>query len=159
MKKQVRLVVNGHLWEGEVDVGTTLLDLLRDDMGLTGAKKGCDGGECGACTVLLNGQPVNSCLVLAVSLDGDIVETIEGLDDEESRIIKESYVATGAVQCGFCSPGMIIATKGLLNQNPNPTVEEIETAFVGHLCRCTGYARTVEAVQRAVRLLNEPKQN
>lgn len=155
MRSHLCLEVNGFPWEGDVEVGQTLLDLLRDNMGLTGAKKGCDGGECGACVVLLNGKPVNSCLILGVDLDGDSITTVEGLNDEESRIIQEAYVSIGAVQCGFCSPGMIVATKGLLDQNPHPNATEVNTALVGHLCRCTGYVRTVDAVQEAARRLGE----
>ncbi|GAB6153504.1 (2Fe-2S)-binding protein [Desulfosporosinus burensis] len=153
MKYRIQLVVNGFDYEIDVKANETLMDLLRNQMGLTGVKKGCDGGECGACVVLINGRPVNSCLVLAVELDGDIVTTIEGLDDEDSRLIQEAYIAVGAVQCGFCSPGMIVATKGLLDVNSAPTEEDINQAMVGHLCRCTGYSRTVNAVQdAAVRL-------
>lgn len=158
MKSQVRFVINGFLWEGDIDPGQTLLDLLRDTLGLTGAKKGCDGGECGACVVLLNGKPVNSCLILAAELAGDHITTIEGLADDEARIIQEAFVATGAIQCGFCAPGLVMATKGLLAQNPNPTKEDINTAMVGHLCRCTGYVRTVEAVQTAAKRLEEMAQ-
>jgi carbon-monoxide dehydrogenase small subunit len=159
MKSQIQLIINGRQWEGEVTVGQTLLELLRDNLGLTGAKKGCDGGECGACVVLLNGEPVNSCLVLAADLDGDNITTIEGLNDEESRIIKDAYVKVGAVQCGFCAPGMVMATKGLLDENPNPTKEDVSNAMVGHLCRCTGYLRTYEAVQDAASRLNEYRQD
>jgi len=136
-----------------VSPGQTLLELLRDELGLTGAKKGCDGGECGACVVLINGQPVNSCLVLACDLDGDAVVTIEGLAGEDSRVIMESFVEAGAVQCGFCSPGMVLAAKALLDEKPDPTPEDVAGALVGHLCRCTGYLRTVEAVRLAARSL------
>lgn len=153
MTSRVSFIVNGHPWEGPVRPDQTLLELLRDDLGLTGAKKGCDGGECGACVVLLNGRPVNSCLVLAVDLDGDAVTTIEGLADGESRVIKKAFVEAGAVQCGFCSPGMVLAAKALLDQNPDPTPEEVGEALVGHLCRCTGYVRTVQAVRQAARNL------
>ncbi|OLN32636.1 (2Fe-2S)-binding protein [Desulfosporosinus metallidurans] len=149
MNYRIRLVVNGFDYESDVKANETLLDFLRNQLGLTGVKKGCDGGECGACVVLINGQPVNACLVLAVELDGDVVTTIEGLDDEDSRLIQEAFVAVGAVQCGFCSPGMVIATKGLLDVNSAPTQEDINQAMVGHLCRCTGYSRTVTAVQDA----------
>jgi len=154
MKYRIQLVVNGFEYESDVKANETLLDLLRNQMGLTGVKKGCDGGECGACVVLINGRPVNSCLVLAAELDGDEVTTIEGLDDEDSRLIQEAYVAAGAVQCGFCSPGMVVATKGLLDINSAPTQEDINDAMVGHLCRCTGYTRTVIAVQDAADRLN-----
>ncbi|OPY60988.1 MAG: Nicotinate dehydrogenase small FeS subunit [Syntrophorhabdaceae bacterium PtaU1.Bin034] len=149
MTGTIRLTINGYPWEGPVRPGQTLLDLLRDIMGLTGVKKGCDRGECGACTVLLNGRPVNSCLVLAIDADGDEVTTIEGLTGDESAIIKESFVDAGAVQCGFCSPGMIVAVKALLDRTPDPAPSAITEALVGHLCRCTGYSRTVQAVQQA----------
>lgn len=149
MKYRIRCVVNGFDCESDVKANETLMDLLRNQMGLTGVKKGCDGGECGACVVLLNGRPVNSCLVLAVELNGDVVTTIEGLDDDDSCLIQEAFVDAGAVQCGFCSPGMIVATKGLLDVNATPSQEDINQAMVGHLCRCTGYSRTVTAVQDA----------
>lgn len=155
MKQLIRLVINGLVWEGEVAVDQTLLDLLRNDLGLNGAKQGCDGGECGACVVLLNGKPVQSCLILAAELDGSIITTIEGLNDEVSEIIKEAYVAVGAVQCGFCAPGMVVATRALLEESPDPSPEVINNAMVGHLCRCTGYLRTVEAVQYAARRIKE----
>lgn len=155
MKKLIHFVINGLLWEGEVAVGQTLLELLRENLGLNGAKQGCDGGECGACVVLLNGKPVQSCLILAAELDGSNITTIEGLNDDISRIIQEAYVAVGAVQCGFCSPGMVVATRALLDQNPNPSPEDINNAMVGHLCRCTGYVRTAEAIQYAVERLKE----
>lgn len=158
MKSHIHLMINGYHWDGEVKNNQTLLDFLRDDLGLTGAKQGCDGGECGACVVLLNGQPVNSCLILAADLDGDNVTTIEGLSDDESRIIQESYIAVGAIQCGFCAPGMVVATKGLLDEKPDPTKEDIDRAMVGHLCRCTGYLRTYEAIQNAARLIHELRQ-
>lgn len=153
MKTLIHLVINGLKWEGEVAVGKTLLELLRDDLGLHGAKQGCDGGECGSCVVMLNGKPVQSCLILAAELDGSSITTIEGLNDDVSRIIKEAYVAVGAVQCGFCAPGMVVATRALLEENPDPSAEDINKAMVGHLCRCTGYVRTVEAVQYAARKL------
>ncbi len=159
MKSQIHLMINGYHWDGEVNNDRTLLDLLRDNLGLTGAKQGCDGGECGACVVLLNGQPVNSCLILAAELDGDVVTTIEGLADDESRIIQESYIASGAIQCGFCAPGMVVATKGLLDEKPNPTKEDVDAAMVGHLCRCTGYLRTYEAIQNAARRIQQHRQN
>jgi len=150
MTNTASFVINGYLWAGPVKPGQTLLELLRDTMGLTGAKKGCDGGECGACVVLLNGQAVNSCLVLAADLlDDDEVTTIEGLPEDESMIIKQAFVDVGAVQCGFCSPGMIVAAKAMLDTIPDPTYEDVEEALVGHLCRCTGYVRTIQAVRLA----------
>ncbi|MEW6425658.1 MAG: (2Fe-2S)-binding protein [Bacillota bacterium] len=159
MKKHIQLLVNGALWEGEVKAGQTLLDLLREEIGLTGAKKGCDSGECGACVVLLNGQPVNACLVLAVDADGEAVTTIEGLrNDERARAIQEAFVQAGAVQCGFCAPGLIMATWALLAQCPHPTEQEIKEALIGHLCRCTGYVRIPEAVRQAAARLSGRKE-
>lgn len=157
MKTIIRLAINGLSWEGEVALEQTLLELLRDTLGLNGAKQGCDGGECGACVVLLNGKPVQSCLILAAELDGSSITTIEGLNDDVSQIIQEAYVAVGAVQCGFCAPGMVVATKALLDENPNPSPEDINNAMVGHLCRCTGYVRTVEAVQYVVEHLEKQR--
>ncbi len=155
MKKSIRMVINGFPWEGDVQVNRTLLEFLREDQGLTGPKQGCDGGECGACVVMLNGKPVQSCLILAAELDGSSVTTIEGLNDDLTRLIEEAYVEVGAVQCGFCAPGMVMATRALLEENPNPTPEDINNALVGHLCRCTGYIRTVEAIDYVVGRLNE----
>lgn len=155
MKTLIHLVINGLSWEGEVALGQTLLELLRDQLGLNGAKQGCDGGECGACVVLLDGKPVQSCLILAAELDGSTITTIEGLNDGVSKIIQEAYVAVGAVQCGFCAPGMVVATKALLDENPDPSPEDINKAMVGHLCRCTGYVRTVDAVQYAAKQIKE----
>jgi len=154
---KVRITVNGFQWEGRVKPGQTLLEVLRDTMGLTGAKKGCDQGECGACVVLLNGRPVNSCLILAIDVDGDEVTTVEGLVGDEAGIIKEAFVQAGAVQCGFCSPGMILAVKALLDQSPDPAAEDVEEAISGHLCRCTGYSRIVQAVKQAAVKLNSMK--
>ncbi len=132
-----------------VPAGMTLLELIRDRLHLTGTKEGCGIGECGACTVLLDGKPVTSCLVLAVEADGAAVETVEGeaTNGELSRLQK-AFVETGAVQCGFCTPGMIMSARGLLRRSPSPTNEEIVEAMAGNLCRCTGY----EAILRAVRL-------
>ncbi len=128
----------------------TLLELLRDDLQLTGTKNGCEAGECGACTVLLDGEPVNSCLVLAGQVAGRTVETIEGLEiNGQLHRLQQAFVAAGSVQCGFCTPGMIMAAKGLLDHNPRPSEDEIRTALAGNLCRCTGYTRIVKAVQIA----------
>lgn len=130
----------------------TLLELIRDRLHLTGTKEGCGIGECGACTVLLDGKPVTSCLVLAVEADGAAVETIEGeAKNGELSLLQKAFVETGAVQCGFCTPGMIMSARGLLRRNPNPTDAEIVEAMAGNLCRCTGY----EAILRAVRLCAE----
>jgi aerobic carbon-monoxide dehydrogenase small subunit len=147
MKRQVRMRVNGEDVEGLVEPRRTLLDFLRDDLDLTGTKKGCDLGNCGACTVLMDGKPVNSCLVLAVEAEGSDILTIEGLS-EGSKLhpIQEAFIAHGAVQCGYCTPGMILSAKALLEENPKPTEQEVRLAIAGNLCRCTGYKKIVEAI-------------
>jgi carbon-monoxide dehydrogenase small subunit len=125
----------------------TLLDFLRDTMGLTGTKKGCEEGECGACTIMLNGKPVNSCLVLAMEVQNQEVITIEGLaSNGKLNPIQQEFIDKWALQCGYCTPGMIMSAKALLDVNPNPTEEEIRDAIAGNLCRCTGYAKIVEAI-------------
>ncbi len=147
MKYAVSLTVNGEERELLVEAKETLLDILRNRLGLTGAKKGCNIGECGACTILLNGKPVNACLILAVEADGAEVVTIEGLGrPNELHPMQKAFLDHGAVQCGFCTPGMILAAKALLDENPSPTEEEVREALSGHLCRCTGYVKIVEAV-------------
>jgi aerobic carbon-monoxide dehydrogenase small subunit len=150
MKKIITLTVNGEPVERAVEPNRTLLSFLREDLGLTGAKHGCGLGDCGACTVILDGKPVNSCLVLAVQADGREVLTIEGLA-ENGRLhpIQEAFVDTGGIQCGFCTPGMILSAKALLDENPKPTELEIRTAISGNLCRCTGYQKIVEAILAA----------
>jgi aerobic carbon-monoxide dehydrogenase small subunit len=131
--------------------GRSLLDILREDYGLTGAKDSCGGeGECGACTVILDGQPVNACLVIAGQLEGCRVTTIEGLaPDGQLHPIEEAFIRAGAIQCGFCTPGMVLASKALLDQNPHPSEAEIRSALAGNLCRCTGYVKIVQAVKMA----------
>jgi aerobic carbon-monoxide dehydrogenase small subunit len=147
MKQRIRLVVNGEEVEGDVEPRRTLLDFLRDDLNLTGAKKGCDLGNCGACTVLMDGKPVNSCLVLAIQAEGREILTIEGLSEGVNlHPLQESFINHGAVQCGYCTPGMILSAKALLDENPSPTDEEIREAIAGNLCRCTGYKKIVEAI-------------
>ena len=131
----------------------TLMRMLRESLSLTGTKNGCSAGECGACTVLMNGEPVNSCMVLAVECDGSVITTVEGLvHDNQLDPIQEAIIEAGAVQCGFCTPGVLIASRALLNRNPNPSDEQICEAVVGNLCRCTGYMRIVEAVKKAASL-------
>ena len=148
MKTLISMKVNGKEYEIAVEPNKTLADTLRYELGLTGTKKGCDVGECGSCTVILNGKPVNSCLVLAVQANGAEVLTIEGLKPPEGlHPIQQAFVEKGAIQCGFCSPGMILSASSLLKKNPNPTEAEIRTALSGNLCRCTGYQKIVEAVQ------------
>ena len=150
MKHQISLTVNGQIEELLVEPNQTLLSVLRDDLRLTGAKHGCGAGECGSCTVLLDGQPVNSCLVLAVSASGGSITTIEGLA-EGGRLspIQDAFVEKGAIQCGFCTPGMILTATVLLKENPNPNRQEIRAAISGNLCRCTGYHKIVDAVRAA----------
>jgi carbon-monoxide dehydrogenase small subunit len=151
----VRLSVNGQARSAQVMGSTTLLDLLRDGFRLTGTKLGCGEGDCGACTVILNGQPVDSCLVLAVQADGGSVVTIEGLAGADGRPhpIQEAFVEAGAVQCGYCIPGMVMSAKALLDANPQPTRDEIRVALSGNLCRCTGYAKIITAVELAAQRL------
>lgn len=143
------LTVNGSPEVVQVTANTTLLQLLREDLALTGTKNGCGAGECGACTVLLNGEPVNSCLVLAVEAEGGEVVTVEGLSEGALSPLQQAFIDEGAVQCGFCTPGMLVSARALLQRNPHPTEDEIRRALVGNLCRCTGYTRIISAVQRA----------
>lgn len=150
MTRSVRLTVNGRVYEKPVEPHTTLLHLLREQLCLTGTKEGCGQGDCGACTVLVDGRSVNSCLMLALDAAGCEVVTIEGLARDGSLDpLQESFIAKGAVQCGFCSPGMIMAAKGLLNREPNPQEEQIKDALAGVLCRCGSYPNIVEAVRDA----------
>ncbi len=151
MKRVVQITVNGMERTIPVEPFYSLLDMLRDELHLTGAKKGCDEGDCGACTVLLNGQPVTSCLVLAHSAHDAEVATIEGLALEgELHPVQRSFAENGGLQCGYCTPGLIMATVGLLNNNPDPTEEEVKFGLGGNLCRCTGYSKVIEAVMAAV---------
>jgi carbon-monoxide dehydrogenase small subunit len=130
-----------------------LIDTLRDRLGLTGTKQGCGIGECGACTILVDDRPVCSCLILAVSVNGCRVLTIEGLKEPDGKLhpVQEAFVESGAIQCGFCTPGMILTVKALVDENPNPTREEVVTAIAGNLCRCTGYAKIIDAALIAAR--------
>jgi carbon-monoxide dehydrogenase small subunit len=149
--KQVKLIVNGTSYELDVKPWETLVDVLRNDLGLTGTKEGCGLGECGACTVIVDGKAVNSCLVLAAEADGKQITTIEGLaDSDELHPIQEAFVERGGLQCGFCTPGMIMSTKALLDENPNPSEEEIRRGIAGNLCRCTGYSKIIESIKAAV---------
>lgn len=142
--------MNGHLEVAAVPAGMTLLEFVRGRLHLTGTKEGCAIGECGACTVLLDGRPVTACLVLAVEADGASVETIEGeAQDGELSALQRAFIETGAIQCGFCTPGMIMSARGLLRRNPNPTDEEVVEAMAGNLCRCTGYEAILAAVRAA----------
>ncbi len=147
MDTTVTIEVNGQVFRGPLPVNLTLLEFLRDHLGLKGAKEGCGSGDCGACTVLLDDRPVNSCLVLAVEADGARVVTIEGLAPEgQLSELQQSFLEHGAVQCGYCSPGMIITARGLLMENPRAGEEEVKRAIAGNICRCTGYQRIVRAI-------------
>lgn len=151
MKQIIGLTVNGEAHEVAVEPQRTLLEVLRDELNLTGTKKGCDTGECGACTVILDGTTVNSCLVLAMQANGGEVTTIEGLGQAmELHPLQKMFVERGAIQCGYCSPGMILSAKALLDENPRPSEIEIREAISGNLCRCTGYVKIVEAIIAAV---------
>jgi aerobic-type carbon monoxide dehydrogenase small subunit (CoxS/CutS family) len=149
---EIELTINGKRRRFDVEANTLLLNLLRDELYLTGTKYGCGIGECGACTVHLNGEAVLSCMVLAVDADGGCVDTIEGMaDGDKLDPIQEAYLEEGAVQCGFCTPGFIMSTKALLRENPDPTEDEIREYLKGNLCRCTGYVNIVKAVQSAAK--------
>ena len=150
MKKRITMTVNGQERELLVEARQTLLDALRYDLGLTGTKEGCGDGNCGSCTVLLNGQAVNSCLVFANEADGQEVLTIEGLrTDGKLHPLQETFIEEGAIQCGFCTPGFILTAKAFLDSNPKPTEVEIRLAIAGNLCRCTGYDKIVRAILKA----------
>jgi len=148
----IRLTVNGKSEEASVPAAMTLLEFLRERLYLTGAKEGCGAGECGACTVLLDGLPVTACLVLAVEGDGREVRTVEGEAKATGlSVLQRAFIEEGAIQCGFCTPGMIMSARGLLDRNPNPTDAEIVEAIAGNLCRCTGYEAIVAAIRRAAK--------
>jgi carbon-monoxide dehydrogenase small subunit len=147
MKYSLSLKVNGEFCRLEIDPQRTLLDVIRNELALTGTKEGCGNGECGACTVLLDGHPVNACLVLALQAEGKEVLTIEGLGQEGAlHPLQEAFISQGAIQCGFCTPGMVLSAKALLDRNPRPKENEIREALTGNLCRCTGYQKIIEAV-------------
>ncbi|MBP1763427.1 MAG: Xanthine dehydrogenase [Firmicutes bacterium] len=146
-KQMIKFLINDVAATAEVETSKLLVDFLREDLGLTGTKKGCGVGECGACTIILDGKAVNSCMVLAATIDGSSVTTIEGVNKgEQLHRLQQSFIDHGAVQCGFCTPGMILSAKALLDSNPKPTEEEIKVALSGNLCRCTGYHKIVAAV-------------
>lgn len=147
MKIPVTLNVNGDLYEINVYPTTTLVDAIREEVGLTGTKKGCAAGECGACTVLLDGEPLASCMMLAVQASGKEIITIEGLTKlGELDPVQKAFIEKGAIQCGYCTPGFIMVAKSLLDRNPKPTREQVEKAISGNLCRCTGYQKIVDAI-------------
>lgn len=147
MDYRIQLKVNGEDYDLKTDPYRTLLDVIRNDLGLKGTKEGCGEGQCGTCTVLLDGKAVHSCLILAVDADGKEILTIEGLASKETlHPLQASFIQHGAVQCGFCSPGVILSAKALLDKNPYPTEAQVRRAIAGNLCRCTGYAKIVEAI-------------
>ncbi|HEY9088773.1 MAG TPA: (2Fe-2S)-binding protein [Anaerolineaceae bacterium] len=149
----INLTVNGSRESLVVPSNMTLMRMLRETLALTGTKNGCSAGECGACTVLFNGEPVNSCMVLAVECDEAEIVTVEGLaHDQQLDPLQDAIIQAGGVQCGFCTPGILISARALLNRNPNPSEEEIKEALVGNLCRCTGYVRIIKSIQEAARM-------
>jgi len=151
MRKNVSFVLNGNQMEMEVEPHWTLLHLLREELEMTGTKSGCESGECGACTVIVNGRAINACLFPAMEIQGSAVTTIEGLAKPSGELhpLQTAFIDEGAVQCGYCTPGMIMSAKALLDENPNPTEEEIRHALAGNMCRCTGYVQIVDAVKAA----------
>lgn len=154
MFKTVNMKINGFQFSEECSTGMTLLDFIREKAHLAGTKKGCDNGDCGACTVLLDGKAVLSCMMLAVQADGHEVLTIEGLTTKNGlNEVQKSFVKAGAIQCGYCTPGMVMAAVGLLSENPDPSEDEIRKALVGHLCRCSGYENIVKGVKLAAKAL------
>ncbi len=149
----ISITINHDIEQLVVPSNMTLMQALRERLALTGTKNGCSAGECGACTVLLNGEPVNSCMVLAVECDGAEIITVEGLaHDKQLDPIQEAILDAGGVQCGFCTPGLLISSRALLDRNPDPDEEQIAEALVGNLCRCTGYARLIRAVKEAAKV-------
>ncbi|RKZ31676.1 (2Fe-2S)-binding protein [bacterium] len=155
---RIEFTINGHPVNMEIDPSARLLDILRENLDLTGTKEGCGEGECGACSVLLDGALVNSCLVPAFQVDSRSVETIEGLRETEiGKALIDAFCESGAIQCGFCSPGFIVASTALLRSNPEPTESEIRAALSGNLCRCTGYTKIIEAVLLASKKIKEKR--
>jgi carbon-monoxide dehydrogenase small subunit len=156
--RKIRLTLNGRKVNASVSANETLLEFLRSRMGLTGTKEGCNPGDCGACTIILDGKAVNACLVLAVESDGGSVTTIEGLSaDGELHPLQRSFVDNGTVQCGFCTPGMIMSAKALIDDNPSPTEDDIRFGLAGNLCRCTGYVNIIKAVGAAAKTMRGGK--
>jgi carbon-monoxide dehydrogenase small subunit len=150
---RITLTVNGEPEQVDVPSNLTLLGLLREKLALTGTKNGCSAGECGACTVMINGEPVNSCMVLAVECDGAEIITVEGLaQDGQLHPVQQALIESGGVQCGFCTPGVLVTARALLDRNPHPSEEEIGEALVGNLCRCTGYVRIIQGIQQAAQM-------
>jgi carbon-monoxide dehydrogenase small subunit len=154
--KNIKFVLNGKRYALKVKPWQTLLELIREDLNLTGTKEGCGQGECGSCTVIMNGKTVNSCLVPAVEADGQEILTIEGLSDNDClHPIQEAFVSRSGMQCGFCTPGMIMSAKALLDSNPDPTEAEIRESISGNFCRCTGYTKIIESISAAADLMKE----
>ncbi len=151
MKVQIELKINGLPYKVEVEPRRTLLEFIREDLELTGTKEGCGLGECGTCTVLIDGKPIKSCITLAVQANGREVTTIEGIEQADGTLhpLQQAFINHGAIQCGFCTPGMILSAKALLDENPRPTELEVRQAIAGNLCRCTGYQKIVEAIMAA----------
>ncbi len=150
--RQIRLIVNGKSYKISIPPWRTLLEVIREDLKLTGTKEGCGLGECGACTVIMDGRTVNSCLVLAAEADGEQITTIEGLTDgDKLHPIQQAFVDHGGLQCGFCTPGMIMSAKALLDEKPTPTEDEIKRGIAGNLCRCTGYTKIIESIKAAAK--------
>ena len=159
MKKTISLKVNGESHTVEVDAKDLLLQVLREKLSLTGTKEGCGTGECGACTVLVEGEPVNSCLYLAVRADGKSIVTIEGLAaNGKLHPLQQAFIDQAAVQCGFCAPGMLLSAKALLDRNPRPTERQIREGIAGNICRCTGYVKIVKAIRQAAAVMAEQEQ-
>ena len=156
--KPIKFVINGQSCEVQVKPWRTLLEMIREDLSLTGTKEGCGHGECGSCTVIMGGKTVNSCLVPALEADGQEIVTIEGLSEAGNlHPIQEAFVEHSGMQCGFCTPGMVISAKALLDRNPDPSEKQIREAIAGNFCRCTGYTKIVESISAAARALREVK--
>jgi carbon-monoxide dehydrogenase small subunit len=157
MERNVKFFLNGNEIKMKIKDHWTLLYLLREELDLMGTKEGCGSGECGACTVIVNGDAVNSCLYLAAEIDGKEIQTIEGLASSDSTLhpLQKSFVENGGIQCGFCSPGMIMSAKALLDEDPNPSTEEIKHALAGNICRCTGYIQIIDSVRAVTITGNE----
>lgn len=150
MQHLIKLTVNGDVYELLAEPNETLVQVIRNKLDLTGTKEGCGTGDCGACTVIINGKPVNSCLMLAIEANGQEILTIEGIaKNGDLHPIQEAFINEGAIQCGYCTPGMVLSAKALLDENPNPTEEEIKLGIAGNLCRCTGYRKIIKAIQVA----------
>jgi len=158
MKQLIKLRVNGESYEVAVEPRKLLVDVLRDNLGLTGTKKACDFGNCGSCTVLMDGKSILSCLILAIEAQGKDILTVEGMaKDGQFHPLQQAFIDHGAIQCGFCTPGMLLSAKALLDENPQPTTAEVKEALSGNLCRCTGYVKIIEAVEAAAQKMGGGK--